>query len=193
MDNHTFLKFIKWHFNLISDRFYGRSSNATRFSISKNERLIAIVVAYIIFTASWSLLFVPINGNYVLFIIAIIIFVILLLITRFSLLYYVFVFNKYKKIDRSLNDRVIVEECIQYKTSNRIRQAISRQYKIIEVRGSIFFLKFILKNRSSNKHNDFIVLKITPSKILLNSEVICTKRLIDVNEFEGLLKSNIND
>jgi len=190
MENQSFSTFIKWHFNLINDKFYSKSSNATRFNISKNERLIAIVVAYIIFVASWSLLFVPIKGNYVFFIMANIIFVALLFMSRFSLLYYLFIFNKYSKINRSLNDRVIVDECILYKTSNRIRQAISVKYKIIEVKGNISCLKFILKNRSSHKHNDFIVLKITSNKIRLNGEVISKKRLSDVIELEDLLKNN---
>jgi len=190
MDNQSFLAFVKWYFDLVSDKFYGRASNATRFNISKKERLIAIVVGYCIFIGSGMLLFVQIDGNYILFIMAILISVILLFMGRFSLLYYILIYNKCKKFNRSLNDRVIIEESIQYKTSNRIRQAISRHYKIIDLKGSLVSLRFILKNKSGNELNNIIVLKITSNKIILNNKVISEKRLNDVNEFEELIKGN---
>ena len=49
MDNQSFPVFLKWYFNIVSDKFYGRASNVTRFNISKKERLIAIVVGSIIY------------------------------------------------------------------------------------------------------------------------------------------------
>jgi len=47
-----------------------------------------------------------------------------------------------------------------------------------------------LKNRSGNKQNNFIVLKITSNKITINGKVISKKRLNDVNVFEELIKGN---
>lgn len=189
MNEQRFFKFVKWYFNFTSEKFYGRPSNATMFYISKKERLVAIFMAYLLFFVSWSILFLKINGIFFIFLADIIVFITLLCLTRFSISYYILLFYKIHKKNRSINDRAIVEECIFYNFSKQIRNAILKYYKIADVRGNIFYLKYFLTVKNGNRNiKKYITLKITSNKIYLNNDKISTVRLNDICDFEELIK-----
>lgn len=197
MENKTFFNFIKWYFKFISDKFYEIPSNTSLPYITKKERLGLVIAAYLIFISSWFILFLEINGKYFLFSIPIIIFIVLLCLTRFSFTYYFILYKKSKKINRSINDKVIIEECMLYKVSKKIRNVINQYYKIIDVRGTIFSLKYYLfdrtKNNNSNSRKKYIILKIKSNKIYLNGKKISNKRLINTSELNNLFSVERNE
>lgn len=188
MENKTFFNFVKWYFKFTSDKFY-EIPNSGRY-ITKKERLGLVIAAYLIFISSWFIFFLEINGKYFLISIPIIIFSILLCLTRFSFTYYFILYKKFKNINRSINDKVIIEECMLYKVSKKIRNVINQYYKIIDVRGTIFSLKYYLfdrtKKNDSNSRKKYIILKIKSNKIYLNGKKISNKRLINTSELNNL-------
>ena len=197
MENKTFFNFMKWYFKFISDKFYVIPVNTSLHYITKKERLGLVVAAYLIFVASWSVLLLQTTGKIWLFLSIMIIPFVLLRLTRFSFTYYFILYKKSKKINRSINDKVIIEECMLYKTSKKIRNVINQYYKIIDVTGTIFSLKYYLfdrtKNNNSNSRKKYIILKIKSNKIYLNGKKISNKRLINTSELNNLFSLERNE
>lgn len=197
MENKTFFNFMKWYFKFISDKFYVIPVNTSLHYITKKERLGLVVAAYLIFVASWSVLLLQTTGKIWLFLSIMIIPFVLLCLTRFSFTYYFILYKKSKKINRSINDKVIIEECMLYKASKKIRNVINQYYKIIDVTGTIFSLKYYLfdrtKNNNSNSRKKYIILKIKSNKIYLNGKKISNKRLINTSELNNLLSLERNE
>ncbi len=197
MENKTFFNFMKWYFKFISDKFYVIPVNTSLHYITKKERLGLVVAAYLIFVASWSVLLLQTTGKIWLFLSIMIIPFVLLRLTRFSFTYYFILYKKSKKINRSINDKVIIEECMLYKASKKIRNVINQYYKIIDVTGTIFSLKYYLfdrtKNNNSNSRKKYIILKIKSNKIYLNGKKISNKRLINTSELNNLFSLERNE
>ena len=197
MENKTFFNFMKWYFKFISDKFYVIPVNTSLHYITKKERLGLVVAAYLIFVASWSVLLLQTTGKIWLFLSIMIIPFVLLRLTRFSFTYYFILYKKSKKINRSINDKAIIEECMLYKASKKIRNVINQYYKIIDVTGTIFSLKYYLfdrtKNNNSNSRKKYIILKIKSNKIYLNGKKISNKRLINTSELNNLLSLERNE
>lgn len=197
MENKTFFNFMKWYFKFISDKFYVIPVNTSLHYITKKERLGLVVAAYLIFVASWSVLLLQTTGKIWLFLSIMIIPFVLLRLTRFSFTYYFILYKKSKKINRSINDKVIIEECMLYKVSKKIRNVINQYYKIIDVTGTIFSLKYYLfdrtKNNNSNSRKKYIILKIKSNKIYLNGKKISNKRLINTSELNNLFSLERNE
>lgn len=197
MENKNFFNFMKWYFKFISDKFYVIPVNTSLHYITKKERLGLVVAAYLIFVASWSVLLLQTTGKIWLFLSIMIIPFVLLCLTRFSFTYYFILYKKSKKINRSINDKVIIEECMLYKASKKIRNVINQYYKIIDVTGTIFSLKYYLfdrtKNNNSNSRKKYIILKIKSNKIYLNGKKISNKRLINTSELNNLLSLERNE
>ena len=197
MENKTFFNFMKWYFKFISDKFYVIPVNTSLHYITKKERLGLVVAAYLIFVASWSVLLLQTTGKIWLFLSIMIIPFVLLRLTRFSFTYYFILYKKSKKINRSINDKAIIEECMLYKASKKIRNVINQYYKIIDVTGTIFSLKYYLfdrtKNNNSNSRKKYIILKIKSNKIYLNGKKISNKRLINTSEVNNLLSLERNE
>ena len=191
MVNKTFFNFIVWYFKYTNDNLYKKPKSG-RY-ITKKERLGLVISAYLLFFSSWLVLFLEIKGNYLLFCIPNIIYIVLLFLTRFSLIYYMILYLKSKKINRSLNDKVIIEECILYKCSEDFRNVINQYFKIVNVRGTIFTMKYYLfyksKNVNSKSYKKYSILKLKSNKIYLNGEKISNKRLINISEFDDLLSN----
>lgn len=191
MKDYTFFEFVKWHFKLSTDMFFVESYESTRGTISKRERLPLIIIAYLVFVSSWSLLFLQINGIVWLFALIMIIPPLFLCVTRFSILNYIILYSKYKTLSHSINDKAIVSEFVFYKTEKSVWSTISKYHKIVYTTGNIFCLKYVLLDRSDNKSSKkFYILKITPRKIILNHNVISTKKILDIPELDELLKNN---
>lgn len=197
MENKTFFNFVKWYFKFIGDKFYVIPVNTSLHYITKKERLGLVVAAYLLFIASLSVLFLQMTGKVWLFLFIMIIPIVLLCLTRFSFTYYLILYKKSKKINRSINDKVIIEECMLYKVSKKIRNVINQYYKIIDVKGTIFSLKYYLfdrtKNNNSNSRKKYIILKITSNKIYLNGKKISNKRLINTSELNNLFSVKRNE
>lgn len=197
MENKTFFNFMKWYFKFISDKFYVIPVNTSLHYITKKERLGLVVAAYLIFVASWSVLLLQTTGKIWIFLSIMIIPFVLLCLTRFSFTYYFILYKKSKKINRSINDKAIIEECMLYKASKKIRNVINQYYKIIDVTGTIFSLKYYLfdrtKNNNCNSRKKYIILKIKSNKIYLNGKKISNKRLINTSELNNLLSLERNE
>ena len=191
MKDYTFFEFVKWHFKLSTDMFFVEPDERKRGTIGKNERLPLIIIAYLVFVCSCSLLFLQINGIVWLFALIMIIPVTSSFVTRFSILYYILLYAKYKTLSRSINDKAIVSEFVLYKTEKSVWSTISKYHKIAYTTGNIFCLKYVLRDRSDKKSSKkFYILKITPRKIILNHKVISTKKILEITELDELLKNN---
>ena len=84
-----------------------------------------------------------------------------------------------------------------YKVSEKVRNVINHYYKIIDVRGTIFSLKYYLfdrtKKNNSNSRKKYIILKIKSNKIYLNGKKISNKRLINTSELNNVFSVERNE
>ena len=187
MNNQNFFTFIKWYFNMTTKKRFPEKS--MRFSVSQKERLPEVIFAYLLFIASWGLLFwsSPLNIFYL--ICANFIVLLCLILTRFGFIYYAILYKRSKHINRSLNDKIILEEHLLLKLSKEVRYMLTKYYKVFDSKGNIFYIKYYLANRKKG-HKD-IVLKITSNKVCLNKTVISNQRLNHIDELEELIKNNM--
>ena len=158
-----FINFIKWYFKYTNDKFYYDSNVSSNFHIKRKERLPVVFISYLILIISLVLLFVLIHGFHWFSIFGIIISLGFLYLSRFSIIYYFILYKKYIIKDKSLNDRIIVEEFIMNDLCKDVRRIISDYYRIIDVKGNIFSLKYKLIKRK-DKNKKIITLKISSKK-----------------------------
>lgn len=181
-----FLNFIKWYFKYTNDKFYYDSNVSSNFYIKRKERLPVVFISYLILIISLVLLFVPIHGFHWFSIFGIIISLGFLYLCRFSIIYYLTIYKKYIKKDKTLNNRTIVEEFIMYDLSKDVRRLISDYYRIIDVKGNIFSLKYKLIKRK-DKNKKIITLKITSKKICLG-KIKIAKTILNIEDLRKILE-----
>lgn len=183
----NFLSFTKWYFNYINDKFYYDTNVSSTFHVKRKERSTVVVISYLILISSLIILFVPIYGIHWFSIFGIIISIGFLCLCRFSIIYYFILYKKYINKDKTLNDRIIVEEFIMYDLCKDVRRLISDYYRIVDVAGNIFCLKFKLRERK-NKSAKIITLKIMPRKIYFG-KIKIAERISDISILEKILEN----
>lgn len=115
----------------------------------------------------------------------------LLSLCRFSWIYYFLLYVRYSNKNASVNDNAIVNECILLNPTNEIRKLISQYFRIVDVKGNIFALKFFLSDkRKPNKRKlsrkDIFVLTFKPNAILLDKKLNVGK-LHELSDLKRLL------
>ena len=182
MTNYTFFKFVVWHFNYISDLHYCKPNNG-RIYISKKERPVCVVFSYICFLMVFIL--IPINFDFIIPVSVCLILtgMILLLMSRFSLIYYLILYGQYKDRNKNLNSKIIFDECALFILEKSISQQLSQKYKLLDIKRNILFVKYIL----IDKNGMLVKLKITSKHIYVNKKKICGTPLKTKKELENVL------
>ncbi len=193
MKNENFACFIKWYFNFTSEKFFIKPVIGSY--ITKKERIFLIPTAYLLLISSGFIFFLDENYKYFLFCILIYFSFSSLHSAKFSLIFYFVLYLKSKKKYDSINDRILIEEGMIYKTYQKFRNVINQYYKIIRVKGTMFSLKYVLVLRETinyNKtNNKKTILKITSNKIFLNRKKISNKKITTLLELNNLLQSQL--
>jgi hypothetical protein len=117
-------------------------------------------------------------------------------ICEFSFLYYYILFAKYVRRNDSVNDKVIVEGIILREWPRDIEGIITKYYRIRWTDGNLFAVKYYLVERSK-KHKkpsrvDFVVLKITPTKVFFNKQEVFSHKITDLSELDTVLQNTQN-
>lgn len=187
MTKDNFWAFLKWYFKYTTKKFFDHSNSNRPSYVGNRERLPAIIISYLVFIGSFVILFIPINGINYLSVFGIIISIGFLCLCRFSIIYYFILYKKYINKDKNLNDRIIVEEFIMYDLCKDVRRLISDYYRIVDVAGNIFCLKFKLRERK-NKSAKIITLKILPRKIYFD-KIKIAERISDISILAKILEN----
>lgn len=188
----SFLRFIKWYFRFTGEKTFTDSAPKIRSvsHVRKKERLYVIIFAYLLTIVS-VLLFLTIPYPRYLLAVALLLTAIgCLSLCQFSLIYYFILYTRYSCKDMSINDSIIVDECILLNPANNIRKIISNIFHVVDVRGNIFALKFDLsgkKKRTKLAKNDIITLTFKPNAVLLNGKKAFAGKLLDLSDLEELL------
>lgn len=173
MSKDNFLAFLKWYFKYTTKEFFDHSNSNCPSYVGNRERLPAIIISYLVFIASFVILFIPINGINYLSVFGIIISIGYLFLCRFSIIYYLFIFFKFVRKNNSFNKKIIFEECILYKINSKFRRLISNYYKIVDSKGNALVLKIYLQERNKGEKNKKEkILKIKPNKIIFDGKKI---------------------
>ena len=182
MTNYTFFKFVVWYFNYISDLHYCKPNNG-RIYISKKERPVCVVFSYICFLMVFIL--IPINFDFIIPVSVCLILtgMILLLMSRFSLIYYLILYGQYKDRNKNLNSKIIFDECALFVINKDISTILSKKYKLLDVKRNILFVKYIL----IDKNGKIVKLKVKSNLIYLNKKKICNVTLKNKYELEVLI------
>lgn len=187
MQNQNYFSFVKWYFNLTTKNHFPKKP--ARRSVSQKERLPMVIFAYLSFVSSPVIFFLPFKDSFLLSATIIFISLICLSLCKFSFLYYAILYKKSKTINRSLNDKIIIQECMLYKLSQDVRYMLMKYYKIWNTKGNIFYVKYYLISRKKEEKNKNFILKIKPKKITINKTVISNKSLANLDEFKELIKN----
>ena len=184
------MSFLKWFFVFVGDQCF--DNIPSRFTIRKKDRLPVVIVAYFIMILSLIFLFIGKNGlNYYCALVLIISSALFLYGCRFSFLYYFIAYIRFYNKDSSINDKIIFEHCVIYSYPTDVTKTISKYFKIVEMKGSIFTLKFYLGARSKRRRKETnfktIILKITPNKIYFDGKKIFENKLFDMSDLEKIL------
>ena len=197
MKENDFWGFLKYYFDYTSNKLYDNNKyNIIYRDVKRNERLFAVLVSYILLILSFSSLFfskITSNGYYWFSIIGIAIAVVILLLCRFSFIYYLLIYMRFLSSNNSINNQIIVDECIYLQPNRDVRKIILNRYKIIDVKGSIFSVKYHIINKAKNNKdfkNKYIVLKITPTKVFINGKIIFSKKMLDLSELADHISNN---
>lgn len=194
MRMNDFWSFVKWYFDYIGEKCFDDSPPVihTVIKVTKKERLSIIIIAYLLMLISLLLLLT--SPSYLLSIAMMIATISLLYSCQFSVIYYFLIYVRYKNRDISINDRIIVDECILFDPTSDIRKIISRYFRIVDVRGSIWTLTFLLarKTQKLNKRiklspKDIVTLKFRPNAILFDNRKIYTGKLFDSSDLAHIL------
>jgi hypothetical protein len=108
---------------------------------------------------------------------------ILLLMSRFSLIYYFILYKKYIDRNKNLNSKIIFDECALFVINKDISAILSKNYKLHDVKRNILFVKYIL----IDKNGKIVKLKIKSNLIYLNKKKICNVPLKNKYELEALI------
>ena len=108
---------------------------------------------------------------------------ILLLMSKFSLIYYFILYKKYKDRNKNLNSKIIFDECALFVINKDISTILSKKYKLLDVKRNILFVKYIL----IDKNGMLVKLKITSKHIYVNKKKICGTPLKTKKELENVL------
>ena len=193
MNVKDYLHFVEWYFDYIGNVCFDNSSPMiqTVIKVRRNERLPVIIIAYMTIMAS-ILLAILRSASFLLSIAMMIVAMGVLLLCRFSFIYYFFLYVRYHNKNTSINDGIITYECILLDPTNEIRKMIARHFRIVDVRGNVFSLNFLLSDkikRSKRKisRKDIFVLTFKTNAILLDKKKLHTGKLHDLSDLERLL------
>lgn len=191
--NHYFY-FVQWYYEYLGNAVFDNAlpKNSTAIKIGRKERLPVIVLAYLLLLASVVLfLLLPPPG---VLLSAGLLFaaIVLLCMCRFGLFYYYLMYRRYRNRDHTVNDCAITEECILLNSKNVIRKTIEKHYRIIDIRGNIFAMKYHLVDKSKkNKrlsNQDILVLTITPTKMLFQRKEVFSSPVADLSVLDDFLR-----
>ena len=191
--NHYFY-FVQWYYEYLGNAVFDNAlpKNSTAIKIGRKERLPVIVLAYLLLLASVVLfLLLPPPG---VLLSAGLLFaaIVLLCMCRFGLFYYYLMYRRYRNRDHTVNDCAITEECILLNSKNVFRKTIEKHYRIIDIRGNIFAMKYHLVDKSKkNKrlsNQDILVLTITPTKMLFQRKEVFSSPVADLSVLDDFLR-----
>ncbi len=192
-----FCGFIKYYFDYTNNKLYDNNkSNIIYRDIKRKERLFVVIVSYVLLIISCSSLFfseMASNGYYLFSIIGIAVSGLMLLLCRFSFTYYLLIYRRFLLSNNSINNKVIVDECIYLQPNRDVRKVILDRYKIIDVKGSVFSVKYYIIDKAKNNKNfknKHFVLKITPTKIFINGKIIFSEKLLDLSDLADYISIN---
>lgn len=196
MNAKGFLRFVKWYFDYIGQKCFDNSAPMiqTVIKLRRRERFPFVIISYLLIIASlWLIVIFPLHG-YLLPFSLMIVAIGLLFLCRFSLIYYFFLYVRYNNKNASINDDLIVYECILLDSTNEIRKIISNYFRVVEARGNIFTLKFDLADKTKKRSNrvklsskDIVTLKFKPNAIFLDKKKIHAGKLINLSDLEEIL------
>jgi hypothetical protein len=162
--------------------------------VRKKERLPIVIFAYLLMSASALLFLVSPLPGYLLSIALLLTAIGFLSMCRFSLIYYCLLYSKYSARNASVNDKIIFDECVLMESNNDIRKLISKYYRVVDVRGNIYALKFDLADKTKKRSNrvklsskDIVTLKFNPNAIFLDKKKIYAGKLINLSDLEEIL------
>ena len=186
--------FVKWYYEYLGNAVFdnSRPKNSTAIKIGRKERLPVIVLAYLLLLASVVLFLLLPPPGVLLSAGLLLAAIVLLCMCRFGLFYYYLMYRRYRNRDHTVNDCAITEECILLNSKNVIRKTIEKHYRIIDIRGNIFAMKYHLVEKSKKKkrlsNQDILALTITPTKMLFQRKEVFSSPVADLSVLDDFLR-----
>ena len=151
-------------------------------TITKKDRRVILILGYLYLVFAPFGLFISINKNYIIVLIIILLGIINLILSEFSLLFYAHQYYYFLKKDKCYNSKLIIDYYFQNKSSLNMFENYSKKYFMFNISASIKKVKFFLVEK---KTKEKICIKVTHNKVFFNKRCISKNK---ITQFDDLKK-----
>ena len=139
----TYGQFVKMYYIYTMNSFPEEAFVSSK-TITKKDRRVILILGYLYFVFAPFGLFISINKNYIIVLIIILLGIINLILSEFSLLFYAHQYYYFLKKDKCYNSKLIIDYYFQNKSSLNMFENYSKKYFMFNISASIKKVKFFL-------------------------------------------------
>lgn len=184
----TYGQFVKMYYIYTMNSFPEEAFGSSKTITKKDRRVILILgYLYLVFAPFW--LFISINKNYIIVLIIILLGIINLILSEFSLLFYAHQYYYFLKKDKCYNSKLIIDYYFQNKSSLNMFENYSKKYFMFNISASIKKVKFFLVEK---KTKEKICIKVTHNKVFFNKRCISKNKITQFDDLKKCIHNELN-
>ena len=183
----TYGQFVKMYYIYTMNSFPEEAFGSSK-TITKKDRRVILILGYLYLVFAPFGLFISINKNYIIVLIIILLGIINLILSEFSLLFYAHQYYFLKK-DKCYNSKLIIDYYFQNKSSLNMFENYSKKYFMFNISSSIKKVKFFLVEK---KTKEKICIKVTHNKVFFNKRCISKNKITQFDDLKKCIHNELN-
>ena len=185
----TYGQFVKMYYIYTMNSFPEEAFGSSK-TITKKDRRVILILGYLYLVFAPFGLFISINKNYIIVLIIILLGIINLILSEFSLLFYARQYYYYfLKKDKCYNSKLIIDYYFQNKSSLNMFENYSKKYFMFNISSSIKKVKFFLVEK---KTKEKICIKVTHNKVFFNKRCISKNKITQFDDLKKCIHNELN-
>lgn len=184
----NFGQFVKMYYIYTMNSFPEEAFGSSK-TITKKDRRVILILGYLYFVFAPFGLFISINKNYIIVLIIILLGIINLILSEFSLLFYAHQYYYFLKKDKCYNSKLIIDYYFQNKSSLNMFENYSKKYFMFNISASIKKVKFFLVEK---KTKEKICIKVTHNKVFFNKRCISKNKITQFDDLKKCIHNELN-
>lgn len=184
----TYGQFVKMHYIYTMNSFPEEDFGSSKI-ITKKDRRVILILGYLYLIFAPFGLFISINKNYIIVLIIILLGIINLILSEFSLLFYAHQYYYFLKKDKCYNSKLIIDYYFQNKSSLNMFENYSKKYFMFNISSSIKKVKFFLVEK---KTKEKICIKVTHNKVFFNKRCISKNKITQFDDLKKCIHNELN-
>lgn len=184
----TYGQFVKMYYIYTMNSFPEEVFGSSKI-ITKKDRRVILVLGYLYLVFAPFGLFISINKNYIIVLIIILLGIINLILSEFSLLFYAHQYYYFLKKDKCYNFKLIIDYYFRNKSSLNMFENYSKKYFMFNISSSIKKVKFFLVEK---KTKEKICIKVTHNKVFFNKRCISKNKITQFDDLKKYIHNELN-